>query len=423
MSDAHSPRHDAKSHDHRRSTQSASAPPGDVSQLPKGQCRYILTLPELKGHRCGCMGFHHNTSLPGATCYCGHFACFHSPHSIQRTGDDLAVLKKRVKDLEAMLQQKGSYQPESLVCRISDLEETVESNEEESAMQIKALYQNSSAAWEIIEALQERTKTLETYCGLYREQMAATRMNNTVVVSVALLGGLLGSARLGRVRLGSSRLLLFGLILNLTSASLTRSSDVISPNINGKVLQCVAVDDALGGVGLGKSNSISVVLSEVIDSLLADDGDVQDPVEKVGGPESVQLGIGDSVAQIADRVEVAADLEREGADDCLGGGIVASPLDYDLLTVLCSTVLVRVIATEENTSLVSVDNTVVPSNRLRGGGISKVLGEKLRLVSMSQNVVFGMLSKLDSLIQSAGQLMTECRVARLVDGVILGPTL
>lgn len=151
-------------------------------------------------------------------------------------------------------------------------------------------------------------------------------MNNTVVVSVALLGGLLGSARLGRVRLGSSRLLLFGLILNLTSASLTRSSDVISPNINGKVLQCVAVDDALGGVGLGKSNSISVVLSEVIDSLLADDGDVQDPVEKVGGPESVQLGIGDSVAQIADRVEVAADLEREGADDCLGGGIVASPV-------------------------------------------------------------------------------------------------
>ncbi|QPC71336.1 hypothetical protein HYE68_002088 [Fusarium pseudograminearum] len=175
MSDAYSPRHDARSHDHRRSTQSASAPPGDVSQLPKGQCRYILTLPELKGHRCGCMGFHHNTSLPGATCYCGHFACFHSPHSIQRAGDDLSVLKKRVKDLEAMLQQKGSYQPESLVCRISDLEETVESNEEESAMQMKALYQNSSAAWEIIEALQERTKTLETYCGLYREQMAATR--------------------------------------------------------------------------------------------------------------------------------------------------------------------------------------------------------------------------------------------------------
>ncbi|KAL3603096.1 hypothetical protein FPOAC2_07413 [Fusarium poae] len=70
---------------------------------------------------------------------------------------------------------KGSYQPESLVCRISDLEETVESNEEESAMRMKALYQNSSAAWEVIEALQQRIKTLETYCGLYREQMAAAR--------------------------------------------------------------------------------------------------------------------------------------------------------------------------------------------------------------------------------------------------------
>jgi predicted nuclease with TOPRIM domain len=74
-----------------------------------------------------------------------------------------------------MLQQKGSYQLESLVCRVSDLEETVERKEEESDMQLKASYQNSSAAWEVIEALQERVKTLETYCSLYQEQMAATR--------------------------------------------------------------------------------------------------------------------------------------------------------------------------------------------------------------------------------------------------------
>lgn len=176
MSGDHQSRHDPRSHDHHRTTQSASAPPGDISQLPKGQCRYILTIPELKGQRCGCMGFHHNTTLPGATCYCGHFSCFHSPYSFQTTtSEDISTLKRRVKDLETALQQKGSYQLESLVCRIGDLEETVERNEEESSTQLKASYQNSSAAWEVIEALQERIKVLETYCQLYKEQMVLTR--------------------------------------------------------------------------------------------------------------------------------------------------------------------------------------------------------------------------------------------------------
>ncbi|KAH7173929.1 uncharacterized protein B0J16DRAFT_351111 [Fusarium flagelliforme] len=158
-----------------RTTQSASAPPGESTNLPKGQCRYILTTPALKGHRCGCMGFHHNTSLPGATCYCGHFSCFHTPATFPHSNDDVSSLKQRVKDLETLLHQKGSYQLESLVCRISDLEETVEQNEEEAEMQLKGSYQNSSAAWEVIEALQERIKVLETYCQLCREQMVSMR--------------------------------------------------------------------------------------------------------------------------------------------------------------------------------------------------------------------------------------------------------
>lgn len=76
-----------------------------------------------------------------------------------------------------MLQQKGSYQLENLVARIGDLEEMVESNQEESAIQLKASYQNSSAAWEIVESLQERIKSLENYCQIYCEQMTATRKN------------------------------------------------------------------------------------------------------------------------------------------------------------------------------------------------------------------------------------------------------
>ncbi|KAM0443947.1 hypothetical protein ACHAQK_002694 [Fusarium lateritium] len=74
-----------------------------------------------------------------------------------------------------MLQQKGSHQLENLVTRISDLEEMVESNQEESTAQLKASYQNSSAAWEIVESLQERIKSLENYCQIYCEQMMSTR--------------------------------------------------------------------------------------------------------------------------------------------------------------------------------------------------------------------------------------------------------
>lgn len=152
-------------------------------------------------------------------------------------------------------------------------------------------------------------------------------MNNTVIVSVALLGSLLGGARLGRVGLGGSGLLLLGLLLlNLTGASLAGSSNVVGPDVDGKVLQGIAVDDTLGRVGLGEGKSISVVLGEMINSLLADGGDVENSMEEISGPEGVQLGVGDGVTQVADTVKVAADRERERADDGLSGGIVTSPV-------------------------------------------------------------------------------------------------
>lgn len=136
-------------------------------------------------------------------------------------------------------------------------------------------------------------------------------------MGMAFLRSLLSSARLGRISLGSSRLLLLFLFLNLTSTSLSRSSNIIGPNVNGKVLQGITVDGALGRILLGEGQSVGVVLGEVVNCFFTDDRDVENAVEKVGGPESVELGVGDGVAEIADGVEVAADLERERADDCL----------------------------------------------------------------------------------------------------------
>lgn len=146
-------------------------------------------------------------------------------------------------------------------------------------------------------------------------------VNHTITVSVALLRSLLGSTRLSRVRLGGSLLL-----LRLTSASLTRSSNVVSVNVNSEVLKSVAVDNALGRIGLGELESFSVVFGEVVDDALADGWDVEDAVQEISGPEGVELGLGDGVAETADGVEAAADLEGERADDSLGGGVVTSPV-------------------------------------------------------------------------------------------------
>lgn len=114
-------------------------------------------------------------------------------------------------------------------------------------------------------------------------------------MSVALLRGLLGSTGLSRLSLGRSLLL-----LSLTSASLTRSSNVVGVNINGEVLKSITVDDALGRVGLGEFNGFSVVFGEVVDDAFADGRDVKDAVEEISGPEGVKLGLGDGVAETAD---------------------------------------------------------------------------------------------------------------------------
>jgi hypothetical protein len=53
----------------------------DDSHLPKGDCRYILLHPAVKGLRCACVGFALNWIIPGSTCDCGHHACYHSPDS------------------------------------------------------------------------------------------------------------------------------------------------------------------------------------------------------------------------------------------------------------------------------------------------------------------------------------------------------
>ncbi|KAK0635515.1 hypothetical protein B0T17DRAFT_484669 [Bombardia bombarda] len=142
------------------SVQSSPSPPQttttvqvDETKMPKGHCRYILLLPEIKGQRCACVGFALNKGIPGATCDCGHLACFHNKET-ESPGDqkqELDLLRKRVQQLEDQLSKGQEDVLDSVVSRLNEVEEHLEKSREEFGEQIKGAYRNVSISWRSIE--------------------------------------------------------------------------------------------------------------------------------------------------------------------------------------------------------------------------------------------------------------------------------
>lgn len=157
-------------------TASTPNPVHDDALLPKGQCRYIMMIPELKGQRCGCMGFDHNKALPGATCHCGHLSCFHvtsadAPSPGQNRAE-IETMKQRLRVLEENVDRSDHDRLCGIVARISDLEEAVEKNKEENQNEMKGAFRNSFAAWQMVEELQKRMKDLEEISHAQSQQIA-----------------------------------------------------------------------------------------------------------------------------------------------------------------------------------------------------------------------------------------------------------
>lgn len=150
----------------------------DESHLPKGQCRYILMIPELRGQRCGCMGFDHNRSRPGATCQCGHLSCFHvavaDSVSPSQNKEEIDLMKQRVQILEDQMLEGHNDRINHVVSRVSDLEETVDKYRDEAAAEIKGSYRNIHSTWQMFEQLQRRMKDLEDLCRAQAEHMSKT---------------------------------------------------------------------------------------------------------------------------------------------------------------------------------------------------------------------------------------------------------
>ncbi|KAM7223446.1 hypothetical protein V8F06_001323 [Rhypophila decipiens] len=138
--------------------QAPASDPTDESKMPKGHCRYILLLPEIKGQRCACVGFSLNKGIPGATCDCGHLACFHTKE--QETPSDqkqeLELLRKRIQQLEDHLSKGNEDVLDGVVARLNEVEEHVEKSREEFTEQIKGTYRNVSISWRSIEQVERK---------------------------------------------------------------------------------------------------------------------------------------------------------------------------------------------------------------------------------------------------------------------------
>jgi hypothetical protein len=132
---------------------------GDESHLPKGDCRYILLHPELKGVRCACVGFALNRAIPGSTCDCGHQACYHVPEkeasSVER--HELEALREKINLLETELDRERHGGRGGLVDRLGRLEEQLDKNKTENDAELKNLYRGIGGLWHNVGVLNKRT--------------------------------------------------------------------------------------------------------------------------------------------------------------------------------------------------------------------------------------------------------------------------
>ncbi|KAK8031663.1 hypothetical protein PG990_001397 [Apiospora arundinis] len=133
----------------------------DDAQLPSGQCRYILLNPEIKGHRCACVGFTLNRTLPSVMCECGHLSCYHIKEA-ERPVDKTLVeqLSHRIRTLEEQLDREtqgglGSTLGDTLK-RLGQLEEQFEKSKDEIAHESRGLYRQISRVWQTVDQLAKR---------------------------------------------------------------------------------------------------------------------------------------------------------------------------------------------------------------------------------------------------------------------------
>lgn len=162
----------------------------DETQLPQGHCRYILLVPELKGQRCGCAHFNLNRNMPGATCECGHLACYHISNSqspampgahkvgvieqrlelLEKDHVELHQLRRDFLQLQAQLNQ-DCFRNQELIERVSGLEDATERSKTDVDQQVREAYRNLGRAWDSISELTRHRAVTDNQLHHVRERM------------------------------------------------------------------------------------------------------------------------------------------------------------------------------------------------------------------------------------------------------------
>jgi hypothetical protein len=107
-----------------------------------------------------------------------------------------------------------------------------------------------------------------------------------------------------------------------------RNGNVVSVDLESKVLERVAVSDGPCGVCLGKLEDTRVFggRAVVLDNTLADLGDVKEAMEKVRCPVGVCGTVRDVVAKHAQAIQRLTDLVGQVTDDSFRGCILSTPV-------------------------------------------------------------------------------------------------
>lgn len=132
----------------------------DEAQLPKGQCRYLLLHPEVRGQRCACVGFSLHKSTPGSSCNCGHQAVYHLAAPSDEAAaakEELEALRTRIHDLERLLDREVEAK-NVLVVRVSRLEEHNERGKADFNAELRNAYRGIEGLWQHFGMLDQRTK-------------------------------------------------------------------------------------------------------------------------------------------------------------------------------------------------------------------------------------------------------------------------
>lgn len=152
------------------------APDIDETKLPSGQCRYILLNPEIKGHRCGCVGFTLNRSVPGVSCECGHLSCYHIKAPEQPPDQaQIEQLIRRVRALEEQLDRENQgglgSAVSAVVNRLGDLEEQYEKSKEDFGQENRSIYRQITSVWQSVDQAGKRQVEMHNRMAVYDERL------------------------------------------------------------------------------------------------------------------------------------------------------------------------------------------------------------------------------------------------------------